>query len=119
MQADCPRLPTPMVSGFRKLLLLSLIALSWAALASGARAEATPAETIWRLLDYVAVDYAGAVEDGRVSNPAEYAEMVEFSASVRTRLKSLPGVESKPGLGQGAAELERAIAGKVAPEPRL
>jgi high-affinity iron transporter len=116
MQADCARLPTPIVSGFRKLLLFSLIALSWAALASGARAEATPAETIWRLLDYVAVDYAGAVEDGRVSNPAEYAEMVEFSASVRTRLKSLPGIESKPALGQGAAELERVIAGKAAPE---
>ena len=116
MQADCARLPTPIVSGFRKLLLLSLIALSWAALASGARAEATPAETIWRLLDYVAVDYAGAVENGRVSNPAEYAEMVEFSGSVRTRLKSLPGIASKPGLERGAVELEKAISQKAAPE---
>uniref|UniRef100_UPI00366E0250 FTR1 family protein n=1 Tax=Phenylobacterium ferrooxidans TaxID=2982689 RepID=UPI00366E0250 len=107
---------SPLESLFRKLLLLGMTIVSSALLANGARAEATPAETIWRLLDYVAVDYGGAVENGRVSNPAEYAEMVEFSASVRTRLKSLPGIESKPTLGQGAAKLERAIAGKAAPE---
>ncbi len=116
MLANCTRLPMLIESGLRKLLLLSLIVVSWAILAGGARAEATPAETIWRLLDYVAVDYAGAVENGRVSNPAEYAEMVEFSGSVRTRLKSLPGIESKPGLERGAVELEKAIAEKAPPE---
>lgn len=116
MLANCARLPMLIESGLRKLLLLSLIVVSWAILAGGARAEATPAETIWRLLDYVAVDYAGAVENGRVSNPAEYAEMVEFSGSVRTRLKSLPGIESKPGLERGAVELEKAIAEKAPPE---
>ncbi len=115
MSADCARLPTSIERGFRRILLLSLIVVSWAVLAGGARAEATPAETIWRLLDYVAVDYAGAVENGRVSNPAEYAEMVEFSGSVRTRLKSLPGIESKPGLERGAVELEKAISQKASP----
>ena len=90
MSADRARLPTSIECGLRRILLLSLIVVSWAVLAGGARAEATPAETIWRLLDYVAVDYSGAVENGAVSNPAEYAEMVEFSGSVRTRLKSLP-----------------------------
>lgn len=116
MSADRARLPTSIECGLRRILLLSLIVVSWAVLAGGARAEATPAETIWRLLDYVAVDYAGAVENGRVSNPAEYAEMVEFSGSVRTRLKSLPGIASKPGLERGAVELEKAISQKASPE---
>jgi len=116
MPADRETPSVLIASGLRTLLLLCLVGVTWGALAGHVRAEATPAETIWRLLDYVAVDYSGAVENGRVSNPAEYAEMVEFSASVRTRLKSLPGIESKPGLAQGAAELERAIAGKAAPE---
>lgn len=116
MPADCARLLLRIEPSFRKLLLISFVVVTWAVLAGAARAEATPAETIWRLLDYVAVDYSGAVENGRVSNPAEYAEMVEFSASVRTRLSNLPGVESKPALVQGAAELEKAVANKAPPE---
>ena len=39
-------------------------------------------QTVWRLLDYVAVDYAGAVSGGRVSSEAEYAEMVAVRVPV-------------------------------------
>src|SRR3989304_6428994 len=44
-----------------------------------ARAETGEVRTVWRLLDYVAVDYAGAVSNGRVTSATEYAEMAEFS----------------------------------------
>ena len=54
-------------------------------------AHADPgAQTVWRLLDYIAVDYPVAVADGKVISEAEYAEMVEFAASVRERTAVLP-----------------------------
>lgn len=39
------------------------------------------AKQIWQLLDYVAVDYGGAVANGAVLKASEYAEMQEFSSS--------------------------------------
>ncbi|WP_247479101.1 hypothetical protein [Bradyrhizobium sp. CW9] len=29
-------------------------------------------ETTWRLLDYIAIDYAGAVSQGQISSPSEF-----------------------------------------------
>ncbi|MEG8223476.1 FTR1 family protein [Sphingomonas sp. HH69] len=96
----------------RALLLALLIGCT---LTVPARAQTAPAQTIWRLLDYIAVDYAGAVSNGRVVNEAEYVEMVEFSASVRQRLADLPPTAARANLLQGAARLEAAITAKAAP----
>ena len=101
---------------FRYIRALVLALLVGCALAAPASAQTAPAQIIWRLLDYIAVDYAGAVSDGQVVNEAEYVEMVEFSASVRQRLGELPPSEARAGLLQGAARLEAAIAAKAAPE---
>lgn len=96
----------------RALMLALLISVT---VASPARAQTAPAQTVWRLLDYIAVDYAGAVANGRVVNEAEYVEMVEFSASVRQRLGELPQTKARASLLQQATELESAIAAKSAP----
>lgn len=96
-------------------LALGLAAIFWLLPAIGARAEPTPAETVWRLLDYIAVDYAGAVENGRVSNPAEYAEMTDFSAQVRTRIAALPDRGGRAALAAEAGALEKAVADKSPP----
>ena len=101
---------------FRAFVLL-LAALFLGALP--ARAQTAPAQTtqtIWRLLDYIAVDYPGAVRGGQVVHPAEYQEMVEFSKSARERIALLPNTAAKPGLERKAAALERLIAGKNPPE---
>src|SRR3546814_13585478 len=71
--------------------------------------------TIWRLLDYVAVDYPGAVSGGKIISPAEYAEMTEFAAQVETRLKRLPQKTAKQNLVARAATLRQSIAAKSAP----
>ena len=76
--------------------------------------DTTPVRTIWRLLDYIAVDYAGAVRDSRVVNVLEYTEMIEFAASVRTRISGLPPNEALPGLGTQAEKLEAVIREKSA-----
>ena len=95
-------------------LMLAASALLAAAPAH-AKAPAQETQTIWRLLDYVAVDYRGAVAGGRVINDAEYREMIEFSDSVAQRLAALPANPQKSSLTAGAARLERAIADKAVP----
>ena len=87
-----------------------LLLLSQPVLANDAEVQTT-----WRLLDYVAVDYAGAVAGGRVVNEAEYAEMVEFAGQVETRVKSLPSKSTKPDLIRRAGALRSAIAAKASP----
>ena len=97
--------------------LLGLVLAQTALIAAPAQG-ATPAaevQTSWRLLDYIAVDYREAVRGGRVVNPAEYREMVEFSASVGQRLAALPARPQRASLVSEAAALERAIAAKREP----
>jgi high-affinity iron transporter len=100
-----------------RLFTLLLVALGGIMLPPvAARAQGGEVQTVWRLLDYVAVDYAGAVSGGRVTSTTEYAEMTEFSATIRTGIAALP---SKPGRARliGEAQgLEAAIASKAAPE---
>src|SRR6201987_3053769 len=55
-----------------------------------AKAETSDVETTWRLLDYIAVDYAGAVTHGAVTSPSEYTEQNEFAATVAEKLAALP-----------------------------
>lgn len=97
------------------------LALLLGTLGSSATAQANTADgsvdssnvkTAWRLLDYVAVDYGGAVSDGKMKNAAEYAEMTEFVTSVSDRLGSLPPTPARGGLIAGAAQLKAVVAGK-------
>jgi high-affinity iron transporter len=99
---------------FRRLapLLLCLLAFLGAAPALAQNAEV---QTSWRLLDYIAVDYPGAVQDGRVVSAAEYKEMAEFSASVRERIGALPEKPAKARLVASARGLQAAVARKSAP----
>lgn len=64
---------------------------------------------LWQLIDYVAVDYAGAVVDGRVSDAGEYKEMVEFTATIRERVNSLPARDGRDALVQQSQLLETAV----------
>jgi high-affinity iron transporter len=99
-------------------ILFAVCAVAAALFPSLGRAEETTpsAQVAWRLLDYLAVDYSGAVADGAVISASEYAEMQEFSGSVRERIASLPPVSAQPALVREADELVAAIARKAAPE---
>lgn len=72
--------------------------------------------TAWRLLDYIAVDYPGAVTRGAVINPQEYAEMVEFSRGVEARLAVLPASPARAGLVAEARAFRAAVAAKHDPK---
>ena len=70
-------------------------------------------QTVWRLLDYVAVDYPNAVQAGSVKAPSEYAEMQDFSATVQREIAALPPKAQQPDLTKGAAALAAAIGNKA------
>jgi high-affinity iron transporter len=64
---------------------------------------------LWQLIDYVAVDYAGAVVDGQVSNASEFREMEEFTATIRERVNALPARDGRAQLAQQGQLLETAV----------
>jgi high-affinity iron transporter len=99
-------------------IALAVLVLTVGGLLAGTTAnaqETAPAQTVWRLLDYMAVDYGGAVTDGRVRNAAEYAEMLEFAGQVRQRLGDLPANPVRLGLEAQARTLEAAVRDKADP----
>lgn len=77
--------------------------------------EASSAAVAWRLLDYLAGDYPGAVKDGKIVSASEYSEMREFSSSVRERIIGLPTTKTKDQLIIEADELVAKIEGKASP----
>ena len=111
-------LPAPRCSLINRLrlflLLLAGMALSSATTAQTSNDTAN-VQTAWRLLDYLAVDYDGAVADGKVKSQSEYAEMTEFSASVKSRIATLAVIPAKAALAAKADKLAVSIAGKASP----
>jgi high-affinity iron transporter len=78
--------------------------------ATPARAdEPDPFAPILHALDYVGVDYPGAVRDGKVLDQGEYDEQVEFASGVRTMIAALPPRPERAALAATAAGLLAAI----------
>lgn len=97
-------------------LRLFALLLTIAGLSSAAYGNTGDVQTTWRLLDYIAVDYAGAVENGEIVNEAEYAEMTEFSGTVIDHLEALPPDRQRAVLIGRANTLSRLIAAKSPPD---
>src|SRR6202171_2142055 len=94
-------------------ILSFLVCLGLAPLALAADEVSTIVPQTWQLLDYLAIDYAGAVNDGAVRSASEYAEMREFVATARARIGSLPTSPQQHALEQQAETLVRAVDGKA------
>lgn len=77
-----------------------------------AQADEGPRQ-LWQLLDYVAVDYGGAVDKGAVVSDSEYAEMRDFTANAVTQAQALPPHASKQAVVEAANQLQQAVASKV------
>lgn len=70
---------------------------------------------VWQMLDYLAVDYAGAVKGGAVIKASEYDEMREFAAASRSKLAALEDRPEKAALLAEAATLASAIEAREEP----
>src|SRR5688500_16167185 len=96
------------------LLALALAPIAPAAVAQPAPAPpAAEARNLLQLIDYVGVDYAGAVAGGQVIHAGEYAEMVEFARRIRDAVATLGGSEA---LAADAEALAGSVARKAPPE---
>lgn len=97
------------------LAVLFMLSLGLHGALRAADADAGDVQTAWRLLDYIAVDYGGAVHQGQVSSASEYAEQQEFAATVATKIAALPDHPDRAALLVAVAQLQREIADKADP----
>ncbi len=77
----------------KTLGFLLLFATSCSLLASPTNQETL--QSLLHSLDYIAVDYPGAVVNGVVQDEGEYQEQIEFSAQMLELLKRLPDVPER------------------------
>lgn len=74
----------------KNLALLSIVVFFVFLSPTHAQESKSSPELVVHLLDYLAKDYGGAVQDGKVVSQSEYTEQVEFAAIVA---KNVTGVE--------------------------
>ena len=70
---------------------------------------------VWQILDYLSVDYAGAVQNGAVVSESEFDEMREFARTTRTKIGQLEPRPGQPALVRQADALVAAIDAKEDP----
>jgi high-affinity iron transporter len=92
--------------------MLGVIGLLWAVGLATAQAPPEQTQLLLHLLDYLAVDYPGTVQDGAVLNQEEYKEQEEFSQQVRTLLDQLPTPADTADLRRQAEQLVALIQDK-------
>jgi len=71
-------------------------------------------QQLLQLIDYMSVDYDGAVKDGRIVNEVEYNEMRDFSAGIIQHLIALPESEKKQELKERGHALANLVKQKGA-----
>ena len=70
---------------------------------------------VWQILDYLSVDYAGAVQNGAVVSESEFDEMREFARTTRTKIGQLETRSEQAALAQEADALVAAVEAKKDP----
>lgn len=106
----------PIWRWFASIAILFSLAIS----AAQAEPKSTEAEArqLWQLLDYVSVDYAGAVQNGSVISEVEYGEMQEFSTRAQSQVLALPPHPRHAELTAAISRLKAAVENKETP-PRV
>jgi high-affinity iron transporter len=94
---------------------LLALGLGLTGLASTAQASEADVRRVWQILDYLSVDYAGAVQDGKVVSPSEFDEMREFAKTAHDKIGKLEDKPERPGLLRETEALRASIEGKGDP----
>lgn len=89
--------------------LVILICLAFASPSFSQNSPAASADLVIHLLDYLAKDYGGAVQDGKVISQGEYDEQVEFSEIVRKNSSGFPKLAEDTNFSQGITTLQEMI----------
>ena len=96
-----------------RLLIVLIVAASLVTVTAGPVRAQDGAQTIVHLLDYIGVDYPGAVDKGTVRDEGEFKEMREFAAQAAGRIKDLPDTAGKAAMVDAAASLVKQIEAKA------
>lgn len=99
--------------GFNKFMRALFAIFLFCSTAVAQAAGASPVQGLLQMLDYLAVDYRGAVVDGEVVHPSEYGEMQDFAAGIILRVDNLDEGPAKGALGEQATQL-RALVDRLA-----
>lgn len=93
--------------------ILTAVVVFLAVLTGGA-AHAAEADVrrVWQILDYLAVDYAGAVQDGKIVAQSEYDEMKEFAQTAHDKIAALEDKPERATLLRESETLQAEIAAK-------
>ena len=98
----------------KKSLLILFVTILFPILSFGeASQQAGSPELVVHLLDYLAKDYGGAVQNGAVISKSEYAEQVEFAAIVKKNSASVERLKSNPAFLAGIDHLMALIRSKA------
>ncbi len=68
------------------------------------------------LLDYLAKDYGGAVQDGKIINQSEYAEQIEFAEIVEKAVHSMPDFKTDSDFKAKVSQFHLLVRNKGAAE---
>lgn len=98
----------------RGALLVALVCVAGVLPAGAQDANAVVPQT-WQILDYLATDYAGAVNNGAVISGSEYVEMRELTATARGHIQSLKPTAATVALLAQADTLIASVQAKAAP----
>lgn len=97
----------------------SILVMLWCVLFSAAvSAQSTESSAgtkqLWQLMDYLAVDYGGAVtDDGAIKSESEYAEMLDFTENAEKQGEALPEHPSKAAVIAAIGQLREAVVNKA------
>lgn len=93
---------------------LGCVLMAGAALAQTVQPPpSTDARQLWQLVDYVAVDYGGAVANGAVVSETEYAEMRDFTDNATKQGQALAAHAQKDNIVAAIGALREAVLRKA------
>jgi high-affinity iron transporter len=100
--------------GFMKklALLLSISFLFISSTSFGEESKPTP-DLVVHLLDYLAKDYGGAVQNGKVVSESEYKEQVEFANIVARNATGVESLKADTAFSNDVTSLQQMIGAKA------
>lgn len=98
----------------KTFLLIFLVAWSFSLKATES-VEKSP-RLLRHLLDYIALDYSGAVEKGKIVSKPEYAEQIEFANTAMETAAAVPALKDHVEIGNELAALKMLMVQLASPE---
>jgi len=97
-----------------KRVMVALWCILFSAAISAQTTESSEGtKQLWQLMDYLAVDYGGAVANGEIVSESEYAEMLDFTENAQKQSQALPEHPSKAAVVASVEQLREAVVNKA------